>query len=191
VKKAAFMTAVVAVTMLVLALLPGCGGDTGKARDYTQKGDKIILGMQTETYKLNKTLQRILTDLSSGKITVSAQAKQMENDLEKASADPVEKAKSARAEFEKVLGLQDVGSYKEYATLRIEAIDNVIKIIDESKVFLAYSAGFLETAEKGQAVNQQEWQDKAQTFFSSINELGQKVNESGQKADKLKKEKNL
>lgn len=190
-KKAAFMTAVVAVTMLVLALLPGCGGDTGKARDYTQKGDKIILGMQTETYKLNKTLQRILTDLSSGKITVSAQAKQMENDLEKASADPVEKAKSARAEFEKVLGLQDVGSYKEYATLRIEAIDNVIKIIDESKVFLAYSAGFLETAEKGQAVNQQEWQDKAQTFFSSINELGQKVNESGQKADKLKKEKNL
>ena len=61
--------------MALLLVLPGCGGDSGKAKEYMKKADDIIDGMEAKTEKFLSGLQDLFTKWSEGAITTNAQLK--------------------------------------------------------------------------------------------------------------------
>lgn len=179
---------------LVLAMvvsLTGCGGDESKAKEYVQKGDQIIDGIESETEELAGQLETIFTELASGEVSSSATVDKMVSDLEGASENALKEAQKAKAEFEKVADLDGVEKYQEYAKLRIDVIDGVTELIEETVKYLEGLGKVLAAAEAGQAVDIAQVEKDATAFFTKMMSIQEKTTEQGDEADELKSELNL
>jgi valyl-tRNA synthetase len=182
------IVALVLVGVLAFALA-GCGGGSeATAKEYMENGDEIIDGLEEESEDLESVLNTVFTELSTGNVTSSEVVNGMIDDLDKTSADALKEAEKAKAEFEKILDLEGVDDYKEYAELRIAVIDGIESLIKETGNYLSSLSEVLTDAEQGQQVDLDSVQSGAEKFFAKIMSLQEQVTEDGEKADELARE---
>ncbi len=126
-KKAVVVLLVAALSLAMLAFLGGCGGDANKdeAQSLMAAGDKymdsvILRSEELQTLQTDMTTGAMQGDMSSitGEAGAAMQEK-VEGILDGMEAD----LEAARVEYEKILELEGVQDYKDYASLMIEAVD--------------------------------------------------------------------
>ena len=117
-RSAVTITALVAVALLGGAL--GCGGVESQARGYLEAAHE-------EGLKVTKNIEKL------SKITATAKPENIE-EIRKLYIEFVGQigavkisAEETKSEYEKVLKLEDVEKYKEFADLQIKALDELIK----------------------------------------------------------------
>ena len=122
---------IIIVVAIGAVLLLGGGDDTGKAKEYMLKGNKL-------TKQLKEEAQTWTEDLSSSMSEASDEtAFQAGIDKAKAGAASLSKSASdAKAEFEKTKGLNGVDNYVKYADLQIAELDNFQELMTRTNVFL-------------------------------------------------------
>ncbi len=171
---------VVVLALLVVALLPGCGGDTKQAQEYMENGDKLVERLQSEA----NTWQ---SDVSASMANVSDPAAfQAAIDKAKASANELSKtAGEAKAEFEKILDLEGVEDYVEYAELQIEALDKFQELITKTNSFFDQMAAMVSSGDVTGLTAAQE------QYTTEVNALGEEINKLDEEAQELKSEKDL
>jgi hypothetical protein len=118
---------VAALSLTMLSLLGGCGGEANKdeAQSLMNSGDNYMSEVQLSTEEL-QTMQGDLTAAAMGgdpsALTGEAGAamqKQVEDILNSMQTN----LEAAKAEYEKILALDGVQDYKDYANKMLEAVD--------------------------------------------------------------------
>jgi hypothetical protein len=177
---------VVAVVIVLLAgslsLLAGCGGDTGRAKEYMKEGDKIQAELATGSSELATSMPK-----ARANVTDAAAMQKAAEDVKALTADLDAKADKAIAEFEKIEGLSGVEDYKEYAALEIEAdkvtknmLVGIDKFLDELEAM----------ASSGDATEEQVAK-ATETYRQDLGESIKKMMEVETEAVQLKKDKKL
>jgi len=121
------MAVVLAATMLSVG---GCG-DTSKAQEYMKAGDDASVKLESYTQKAKSGLDEFLIELGvdltvSDTPTLETAVKAANEQLDSLIAE----AKKGKAEYEKILDLEGVDKYQKYATLRINALDNTVVVLE-------------------------------------------------------------
>ena len=180
-----------AVVVALVSLGSGCGGDSGRAREYTQKGDQLIAAIEKNSEKLGSRIDRAFTslygDVSSGKAPDVASFNSSAGRIGALAAEMKVQASKARSFFEKVDSLVEVPYYQKYADLKLQIIDENVKGLEQLEAFLQGAKSRLAASPFDPIA--------FQAFVTEFGEAVQKLGEEGGKlqeqARELKKEKNL
>jgi uncharacterized membrane protein YdfJ with MMPL/SSD domain len=179
-KKWISLVTVSLLILVVAAVLSGCGGDTDQAKEYMQKGDELLQKLQTDANAWQ-------SELSSSMANITEQSKfQAEAEKAKSGASELgDTAEKAKAEYEKILSLEGVDDYKEYAKIEIEALDAFQELVEKTNAFLDEMVSLSASGDVTAITSiTTEYSKEAQ-------ELGNKISELDEEAQKLKSEKNL
>ena len=180
------MVVALCLAIAMVVALPGCGGDTGRAKEYINNANKIIEDIEADSDEIQKEqFDTIFTELAGGEVTSSAKAEELADGLTDATEKSLKTASEAKAELEKVASLEGVEDYKEYALLRISVIDGIIELIEQTEKYLKDLAEILTAAEAGQPVDLAKVESDSMAFFTKVQELQESVKESGEAADAL------
>lgn len=186
-KRYAVLTVAMLVTVAMVISMMGCGGDTGKAREYMNQGDEYWTEAASASESMQENLNTLVTDLANGEYTSSADFKGDADDVIEETEEVIDGAKKAKAEYEKIKALSGVEDYVEYADLMIEAADKGTKAGNEIVDFLDKLSDTVAAEEAGQAYDY--------SFVSSdseaISELGEDIEDLETQAQELKSQKNL
>jgi len=148
-KKALVMVLAAALALSMLAIA-GCG-EEDKAREYMQKGDELSEEVTLFTTDTLKDAGALLATLGLEYASTGTVEAQTLTDEGKAQIESlIEAAEAAKAEYAKILELDDVEKYKEYATLRIKALNGTIEVLESLTGLLDELAN----AEEGTPVSQ-------------------------------------
>ena len=161
--------------LLVVALVSGmlfvggCGGDTSQAQQYMKKGDEMSVarygGGKQAAYDTAALLANLGINLAQGNTDLTTTGKKAKADIDKLIVE----GKAAKAEYAKILDLNDVTDYKEYARLRIQAINSTTDVLEQVK-------GLIDTLMKpGTKSNTQRVTDWAKNHVSIVTDLAQAV----------------
>ena len=134
-KKVLIVSISLLLTLCLVAVAAGCGGDTSKAKEYMDKGDELskksfsVPGFSEDMDTTDITV--ILTDLGLDLTAASmgdweSSASEVTTEIDGMISD----ANSAQDEYEKILGLNDVDDYQQYAQLMIKALENYITVLE-------------------------------------------------------------
>lgn len=126
-RKAVVVLIITALSLSMLAFVAGCGGDANKdeAKSLMISGDTYMDAVKLKT----EELQDMQAELGSTAIGGDASAltgeagKAMQAEVEAILEDIDSNLAAAKAEYEKILALDGVQDYKDYAAKMIEAID--------------------------------------------------------------------
>jgi len=195
-KKAVVILLVAVLSLAMLVFLGGCGGDADKeeAQSLMNSGDNYMSEMKLSTEEL-QSMQADLTAAAMGgdpsALTgeagdaMQAQVEDILNSMESS-------LESAQAEYEKILELEGVQDYKDYATKMLEAIDiyteqlgytrTLIGMLVESLTSMAASGNF--DLNNLMALMESE-------EFTKIEELGTQGDELVEEAEQIKIDKKL
>ncbi len=174
-------------TMALFLLLPGCGGDKGKAKEYMEKGDETIEGLESTSATLESDIDELINGLIAGESGAS-EFKSGADEVISNIDGLVTESKKAKAEYEKISGLKGVDDYEEYADLRIEAIDNAGVMMTKLKELLS---NLQDLVQEGQPVDQTALMTEITKWSEENQELVEEGVDLSEKADKLKTDKNL
>lgn len=174
-----------AVALLAGALaLVGCG-EAGKAQGYMKTGDDLSLklsaygGEKQAAYDAGALLADVGISLANSTDLASTGTK-AKLDIDKLIAQ----GKEAKVEYSKIMDVNGVTDYKEYARLRNQAIDSEIAVLQQLK-------GLIDALMKpGGGSSQQKISDYAKSHATVVTDFAQAVLYS-KDAAKLKKDKNL
>lgn len=190
-----FITLLVAILLIAgsLAFLPGCGGDTAKAQEYMKAGDDILSEVQTESESLGEQITDIGNDLSSGAITTTAELEERAEEYENDTDAILEKAEEAKAEYEKILSLNGVEDYVEYAGLTIDLIDTAIELLEGMNSMLTDTLAYLQKVEAGTLTEAEDaaFAEEMEKLEADIGDLSDEAEELSDEKDQLKTDKNL
>jgi hypothetical protein len=163
--------------LLVVALMSGmlfaggCGGDTSKAKQYMKKGDEMSVqlarygGGKQAAYDTAALLANLGINLAQGNTDLTTTGKKAKADIDKLIVE----GKAAKAEYAKILDLNDVADYKEYSRLRIQAINSTTNVLQQVK-------GLIDTLMKpGTKSNTQRVTDWAKDHVAIVTDLAQAV----------------
>ncbi len=118
--------ALLAVSALAACLLAGCQSSEKQARDYIDQAREKSRAVALKQERLQDQGEELLKFINSIK-SINADTVAMMKKLFQGLVTLVEAtndaAQEARTEYEKILQLEDVEKYKEYASNRIEALD--------------------------------------------------------------------
>lgn len=179
-KKCVTLTLVIMLVAIVAVLLPGCGGDTKQAKQYMQQGDKLVQKLQEEANTWQDAVSSSMSNVSD------PTAFQAAIDKAKDSATSLSKtAGEAKAEFEKIKGLNGVDDYVKYADLQIEALDKFQELITKTNSFFDQIAAMVKSGDVTAITSAQT------TYTEEVNKLGEEINKLDEEAQKLKADKNL
>ena len=177
--------------MALLLVLPGCGGDKGKAKEYMKNTEDMIDGMESKTEKFLSDLQGLFAKWSEGAITTVAQLKSETEGVEEQMDELLGEAKEAIDELDKILDLKGVEDYAQYAKYRLSIIENNLTIAENIEYILNEMESILTAVESGQEVNQEAIVSKLMEIAEKITELEEVNEELDKKAEDLKSEKKL
>ena len=128
-RKALVVAMVVLLTASMLAVA-GCG-DTSKAQEYMKNGDDATIELESYTKKAEKGIDEFLIELGVDLTISDTSAFETAVDTANEQIDNlIAEAKKGKAEYEKILDLEGVDDYKEYANLRINALDNTVTVLE-------------------------------------------------------------
>lgn len=185
-KKAVVIALVAALALSMLAFVAGCGGDANKdeAKEFMVAGDTYM----SEVLALTADLETMQTDLATtaleGDMTaITGEAGTAMQEEVMGILDGIgENLGLAQAEYKKILGLDGVEDYKEYANKMIEAIDVYMEQLEYTTKLVGMLADALIAMAQGQDVD-------IISLMMESEEL-QKVDELGKEGDALVDEAN-
>lgn len=177
-----------ALAVAMVTALTGCGGDTGKAKEYMKKGDKYLAEVSKNSEDLEKKLTETFTESD---FLTSEAFKSASGDIEADIDDIVEGADKAKAEYEKILVLKGVPDYVTYAGIQIEVIEKGKEVMEKTVSLLSQVESFLVKAESGEPVDQQTITTAITKASSEMETLGEEMGELQKEAEKLKEDKSL
>lgn len=190
-----FIMAATAILLIVgsLSLLPGCGNDSGKAKEYMESGDDIVSKLQANSEELATQMTEIGNDLSNGTMTSSSQLEEKAEEYEISTEELIGQAEDAKAEYKKILNLNGVGDYIKYAKLGIDLVDTAASFLKEMNRLLQETLDYMKKAESGTLTEAddaayKESMNKAQV---NIETETNKAKETADKMKELKKDKDL
>jgi len=185
-KKAVVIALVAALALSMLAFMAGCGGDANKdeAKEYMKAGDAYMSDVLQQTSEL-ETMQTDLatTALEGDMSAITGEAgTALQEEVAGILSSIGESLKLAKAEYENILTLDGVDTYKEYATKMMEAIDVYLEQLDYTTQLVGMLSDALAAIAQGQDVD-------IISLMMDSEEL-QKVDELGKKGDDLVDEAN-
>ncbi len=185
------LTLVVFLGIALSGMLEGCGGDRGKAREYLERGDKIIVVIEKKSETVGSDTQTMFTDLfgalSSGKAPDVASFARDSAQIKTVVDGMIAKAARAKSSFEKVSTLEDVPDYARYVDLKIKIIDRQVAGLKQLETFLD-EAGNRLAAKPFDLIA---FQTFVTGFGDSIQKQGEESGKLQKQAADLKKEKKL
>lgn len=129
-RKKKFFTGRVLVSFIValsMILVTGCGAPIEEAKKYMKNGDDLSVRLKSYTDEAKYDAVAIVAQFgvqlaATGGVDHKAAAAEGKNQINKLIRD----GRKAKEEYGKILELKDVEDYKNYAELRIKAIDSSI-----------------------------------------------------------------
>ena len=182
---------VIAAVVLVLVFVVFKGSDTAKAKEYMKKGDAKRQSVASQGTTVSNSIETLFNDLKVGTVTTSQDYNKRAETIKTDIADVISSGEDARSEFEKINDLNDVADYKAYATLRIESMNAGLEILKTEQEFLDYTGEFLASIEASGSTDTSAYEQKANEYGQEISDLIDKGKSASDKAEKLKKEKDL
>ena len=180
-----------ALCAVIVVAASGCGGDTAKAKQDMQQGDKMVQNLDAKGKELSKSINdffgKLAQDVSTGKTidpnTFAQETKKLQGELTAYTKE----ANKAKAEYKKIKGLKGVPDYVAYADLMISVINRSNKEIDALVSFLgktsqSVTAGTFDAAQFSTEVS---------NLNADVQKQGQTVNAELKKAQDLKTKKKL
>lgn len=193
-KKAVVVLLIAALSLSMLAFLAGCGGDANKdeAKNYMKAGDNYMTEVKTAT----EELEGLQTDLASTAMggdmsAITGEAGEAVQAEVAAILDTIETSlSSAEAEYEKILALEGVQDYKDYATLMIEAIGAYMEQLGYTQTLVDTLTQALMAMAQGQDIDIISMMMESEEL-QKIDELGKQGDALVDEADQLKLDKKL
>ncbi|MBN2026165.1 MAG: hypothetical protein JW854_05340 [Actinobacteria bacterium] len=193
-KRAVVIALVAALTLSMLASLAGCGGDANKdeAKGYMIAGDTYM----SEVLQLTSDLETMQTDLATTALegdmsAITGEAGTALQEQVMGILDSIgENLDMAMAEYEKILALDGVEDYKEYANKMIEAIDVYLEQLGYTSQLIAMLADALTAMAQGQEVDIISLMMESEEL-QKVDELGKEGDALVDEANQIKLDKNL
>jgi hypothetical protein len=177
--------------MLMVALAAGCGGDTGRARDYIRQGDEVISAIESQGKELagivNQAFDDVYSNISSGKPPDLKEFKVAVAEAEEIADEMTRRARRARSTFAKVDKLEDVPGYVKYADLKTQLIDQNIQGLEDLKGFLVEASEMLAADD----FDLMSFQSFVTQYGEAVKKLGDEGGKIQQQAEALKKSEKL
>jgi len=193
-KKAVVIALVAALALSMLAFLAGCGGDANKdeAKEIMSAGDLYM----SEVLQLTADLETMQTDLATTALEgdMSAITGEAGTALQENVAgilDSIgENLRLAQAEYKKIIALDGVEDYKEYANKMIEAIDVYLEQLDYTGQLVGMLSDALTAMAQGQDVDIISLMMESEEL-QKVDELGKEGDALVDEANQIKLDKNL
>jgi hypothetical protein len=182
-------------TLALATLATGCSTATTEAKEFMAYGDAILTGLGPAIDIMYKDLWTLSGKINGGEITTSSQYESAsvfvmaDNDEYKRLLD------DAKVEFEKILGLNGVDDYAEYAQLRLDAIENAYGFSTALSATLDGIGNVVSRIEAGELAGSEAIAAEMDTVLLGLQEKDTEVSASSvvlrEKAEALKKDKEL
>ena len=181
------LIAVLSLTML--AFLAGCGGDENKdeAKGYMSAGDGYMDAVEMNWTTLDEVQADMATVLMDGAALTPEELEAMGQEYEDLFAGMAENLDAAEAEYRKILALDGVQDYKDYANKMIEAIE-VYRNALQAAVALAETAGAM--LESGASMEDLMGMMQSEEFIA-VGDLRDDADALVEEAEQIKRENNL
>jgi len=140
-RKVVVIGLVAVLSLTLLAFLAGCGGDANKdeAKGYMMAGDGYMDAAAMNWTSLDETQADMATTLMEGTALTPEELEAMGQEYEDLFMGLAGNLDAAEVEYKKILTLDGVQDYKDYATKMIEAI-NVYRDALEAAIAVADQA---------------------------------------------------
>ena len=177
-KKTVVMVIALSIVLLALAALPGCGGDTGTARNYMNQADQAYADAMTKGLELQKQQEATLPAVVSGDPNQLKAASAQLPDIDRALAAYQDAAKATLADYRKINTLNGVAEYKTYAKMMDTSLVELITSIDTGKSLISVFTDLTNQLNAGQQA------DISGAKLHLFDKINQALNQSA-KAKKL------
>jgi len=193
-RKAVVIALAAALALSMLAVLAGCGGDANKddAKALMQAGDNYMSEVDIALTELTEMQTELATTAMGGDMSaVTGEAGAAMTEQVMGILDTIaENLELAKAEYEKILALDGVQDYKDYANLMIEAIDIYLEQLDYTSQLVVTLIDALEAMAQGQDVDILTMMMDSEEL-AMIEELGEQGDDIRAEAEQWKLDKNL
>lgn len=179
-KRTMTIALVLALAVVLAIVVAGCGGDTKQAKQYMQAGDKLVQKLQTDAQTWQTEVSSSMSNITDPAAFSAAmqKAKTSANELSKTAGE-------AKAEYEKIKGLNGVDNYAKYADLETQAMDQFQKLITETNKFFDQIVSMATSGDVTGITNAQK------TYTDTANNIGGQITKLDEEAQKLKTDKKL
>ncbi len=113
----------IALALVIAVGLPGCGGDTGRAKAFMEQGDKELSRMKPSSDRLQSATRTLFEGVFAGGAFDAASFRKNALEVKKAADDLEAAGAPARNSYSSIRKLKDVEGYRKYAAVRIEELD--------------------------------------------------------------------
>ena len=177
-KRSAATLTIVLLLAAACAAAVGCGGNTGKARQYMTVADQSYEDAAAKGDRLQKHEEAALPALMSGDPAALLQAAPRIADIQQSIDTYRASAQTTKADYAKITALSGVAEYKTYANMMIAALDTILASLDTGQGLLDGVSKLVQQLSAGQQVDMQSM--KAGLFSKIKQALDQ-----GQNANRL------
>ena len=182
-------------TLVLATLATGCTTATTEAREFMEQGDAILTGLGPVIDTMYEGLWALSGEIIEGQVTSSSQYEsasvfvRADNDEYKRQLD------NAKGEFEKILKLNGVDDYAEYAQLRLDAIENAYGFSSVVSTTLDGIGNVVSRIEAGELAGSEAIDAALKPVLLGSQEKDKEISANGvvlrEKAEALKKDKEL
>ncbi|MBU4193757.1 MAG: hypothetical protein L6427_12555 [Actinomycetia bacterium] len=173
----------------------GCDTATTEAREFMEQGDVILSGLGLKIDSMFEGLWGLSKEIAEGKI---ASGSRYESAAVFVSADNDEYKRqldNAKGEFEKILKLDGMDDYAEYAQLRLDSIENAYRFSDALSATLDDISGVVVRIESGELAGGEAIATELDQVLLVLQEKDKEISAEAAallgKAGKLKEDKEL
>ncbi|RJP28408.1 MAG: hypothetical protein C4536_12540 [Actinobacteria bacterium] len=193
-KRAVVIALVAALALSMLAVLAGCGGDANKdeAVQHMNAGDNYYDAVMTAWTGVEDAQAEIAAKAMEGDMAAftgeagEAMIQGFADSFEKVSTD----LENAFNEYEAITGLDGVDDYKEYAEVRMEAIEIWKKMVAAADQLLTDLVGQLATIEAGKELEFLTQLMESEEL-AAIGEMADQIETLDDEAEQIKLDKKL
>jgi len=183
----AVIAAAVLSALLVISVLCGCSDSERKARRYIENARKKYKAVAQGLEELKKLGE---SSLNATPEDVAAMKKNLVDMA--AIVDEINKsAQAVRSEFDKVLDLDGVGRYKEFARIENEKLGLVDKQAGLLKDLTAVAVKAMDAYAAGQSLDQAAIENETKPIKEELGKVTGKINELSDEATELAEELNI
>ena len=193
-KKVLVIALAAALALSMMAVLAGCGGDANKdeAKALMQAGDNYMSEVDIALTELTEMQTELATTAMGGDMSaVTGEAGAAMTEEVMGILDTIaENLELAKAEYEKILALDGVQDYKDYANLMIDAVDTYLEQLDYTSQLVVTLIDALEAMAQGQDIDILTMMMDSEEL-TMIEQLGEQGDEIRAEAEQWKLDKNL
>lgn len=187
-KKVLVVVMVVILGVAMLAVV-GCGGDTDTAKEYMKAADTATEAMLKKGDALDKETETMLGAAAMGDVSSidPSEVGAVEENINLV----ISESQAAKMLYEKILPLEGVDTYIEYANAMIKFLDLEIKTLEAGNKLYAMIAPAFAQAFAGDYTALNAAMQQAGSELGGLNDLQKETDKAYKEAQKIKTDNNL